>query len=89
MLTGKTGGLLAPASFGMEETMQVRILSGTVANGAIRRIGELVDVPEREARLLINSGKAAEQETDTPKPKGRPKKTKAPVNRMDQADVAR
>jgi len=70
-------GQRSPAKQGVN--MKVKILSGTVALKKRREPDEIVDLPENEARLLINIGKAELIEVEVPAPGSGPD----PKNRED------
>jgi hypothetical protein len=48
---------------------RVRITRACVAAGAVRGVGDVVDVPEAEAGLLLRLGKASDVSDTIPAPK--------------------
>lgn len=81
MDTTTHNGLIAGASAlaNSEENMEkIRILRGTVCGGKVVRSGQVVNASARDARVLINAGKA-EVYVEPKRPARR-----SPVNRQVQ-----
>lgn len=72
MLTTTTGrAFINGQPLTEENTMQVKITRATVANGGPKAPGSVVDLPEAEARYLINMGKAAGMDDSAEAPENR------------------
>lgn len=72
MLTTTTGQAFISGQPKPEEiTMQVEITRATVANGGPQAPGTTLDLPESEAKYLINLGKATPVGDAPPEPENR------------------
>jgi hypothetical protein len=68
--------------------MKLKILKSTVCDGQAVKVGQVVDASNRAAATLVGYGMAEAYVEPVKKP-GRPKKTEAPVNRMEEVDEGR
>ncbi|MEE4250694.1 MAG: hypothetical protein V2I38_08905 [Alcanivoracaceae bacterium] len=69
--------------------MYIKILKSTVCAGQRVKADAVLDAPTKDAKFLINSGKAVECDEPKAAKKSEPKQRaakKAPVNRMVEAE---
>ena len=71
LTTDNAGAFISNAPKPKETTMQVEITRATVANGGPQAIGTRLDLPEAEARYLVNLGKAKPSGDKAPAPENR------------------